>query len=44
MEEYLKQLDPNLRYIKYEIADGILKIYCETKTTDDNPFTQEKNV
>ena len=42
MEGYLKQLDQNLRYIKHDIDNGGLKIYCKTKPTDDNPVHSRK--
>lgn len=31
MNEYLNQLSENLIYIKHEVVDGTLKLYCETK-------------
>ncbi len=32
MKEYIKELDSNLKYMRYELKDDTYYIYCETKT------------
>ena len=42
MQDYLKQLDPNLLYIRHEIQDNLMSIYCETKPLKDRPVHSRK--
>ena len=37
MKEYLQQLSPDLVYIKHEIENDTMKIYCETRPRKDRP-------
>jgi len=42
MQDYLNQLDPNLRYIQHKIQNNIVKIYCETKPLKARPVHSRK--